>query len=43
MCTGIIRKFGGEQTVARDAVPVELSKQWLKPLGMLEQDRNPWR
>jgi len=37
------RKFGGEQAVVRDAAPVEPSKQWLKPLGMPEQDRNPWR
>jgi hypothetical protein len=43
MCTGIIGKFGGEQAVVRDAAPVELSKKWLKPLGMLERDRNPWR
>src|SRR6202521_602929 len=42
-CTGIIGKFGGEQAVVRDAAPVEPSKQWLEPLGMLEQDRNPWR
>src|SRR6202022_2478679 len=42
-CTGIIGKFGGEQAVVSDAAPVEPSKQWLKPLGMLEQDRNPWR
>jgi hypothetical protein len=34
-CTGIIGKFGGEQAVVRDAAPLELSKQWLKPLGML--------
>src|SRR5713226_407051 len=36
-CTGIIGKFGGEEAVVRDAAPVEPSKQWLEPLGMLEQ------
>jgi hypothetical protein len=43
MRTGIIGKFGGEQAVVRDVAPVEPSRHWLKPLGMLEQDRHPWR
>jgi len=35
--------IGTQVADALEAAPVELSKQWLKPLGMLEQDRNLWR